>query len=117
MKHTILLVDDDVTILRGYERLFRRDGWSVMRSADPVRAAPMLEGCDVVITDWDMPNGGGLRMVSEARQAGVPVIVHSGSNKQEIEEQANAVVMSKPCSFSELKAQAIKAISQKGTNK
>lgn len=44
-------------------------------------AASMLDyrQIDLVITDWDMPGGGGAIVTAKAKALGIPAYIHSGS--------------------------------------
>jgi CheY-like chemotaxis protein len=73
---TVLIIDDDPLIRRAYGRLLSAGGWSVTSTGSPTTAAALYAQADVVLSDWDMPDGGGARVL---RDSPVPVVVHSGS--------------------------------------
>jgi len=66
MAKTILVVDDDPSVLQSYGRLLRRLGHRVLLSEDPekVRIDPdSLLGVDLVILDQRMPRTSGLTLL------------------------------------------------------
>jgi CheY-like chemotaxis protein len=74
-KGRVLIVDDEPGIRRAFSRCLRALGWTVTEAEDPDAAASLYGGVDVVLTDWDMPAGGGERVL---REAGRPCVVQSG---------------------------------------
>jgi DNA-binding NtrC family response regulator len=73
-KSIVLIVDDEPRVCRAYKRTLSHLGWGVITAADPIEAAEFYEAADVVLTDWDMPHGGGARVLQECPK---PVVVHS----------------------------------------
>ncbi|QSQ23950.1 response regulator [Pyxidicoccus parkwayensis] len=81
--HTVLLVDDDPSLLRLYTRVLENLGCTVATAPDGREAltmAPVL--CpDLIITDVTMPKMDGLELCRALREdaalRGIPVIVHS----------------------------------------
>lgn len=69
-----LVIDDDPTIRRVVARLLQSRGWHTLEAADPV-SAPYYRA-DVVVSDWDMPNGGGARVLAESH---APVVLFTGT--------------------------------------
>ena len=71
MARTILVVDDDPTVLQAYGRLLRRLGHRVLLADNPerVRADPeSLRGVDLLILDQRMPKTSGLELLASLRQ-------------------------------------------------
>jgi CheY-like chemotaxis protein len=77
-----LIIDDNVINARVVARTLRELGWTTTEAHDPIEAAPHYATADVVVTDWEMPNGGGERVLVEC---GKPVMILSG-NQDVIEE-------------------------------
>jgi DNA-binding NtrC family response regulator len=67
---TILFVDDDPAILRLVGRLLAADPFDVLTAASGAEALEMLarQRVDVLVSDLEMPEMGGLELVREARQ-------------------------------------------------
>jgi two-component system phosphoglycerate transport system response regulator PgtA len=66
----ILLVDDDVLVLRGAQRLLERAGHEVWESTNSKTALNMLEHftMDVVITDIYMPGMNGMELTRKINE-------------------------------------------------
>ena len=77
----VLVIDDEALVRRGTARLLRTFGWTVIEAESPAdldgifREHPEIE---VVLSDLDMPDGGGERVVAEAP---VPVVILSGNGR------------------------------------
>lgn len=69
-----LVIDDDPTIRRVVARLLQSRGWHTVEVADPADA-PYYRA-DVVVSDWDMPHGGGARVLAESH---APVVLFTGT--------------------------------------
>ncbi len=78
----ILFVDDDVHILRAYERSFRKTAWKVLTIPSAKKALEIIqsENIHMVITDIKMPGMHGFELIKEIRKykQDLPVIVCSG---------------------------------------
>ena len=78
----ILFVDDDVRILRSYERSFRKTAWKVLTIPSAQKALEIIqnENIHMVITDIKMPGMHGFELIKEIRKQkqDLPVIVCSG---------------------------------------
>lgn len=83
MKH-VLLVDDDVLVLKATRRLLDMLGFEVTATTNGHNALQLLEdrphGFDLVMTDMEMPGINGIQLASRILRAqpGLPVIVGSG---------------------------------------
>lgn len=64
MTRSILVVDDDRSILKLVERILTRSEWRVRCAGDGIEAVGLLaqEPADVVVTDLDMPKMNGLAL-------------------------------------------------------
>lgn len=62
-KHTLLLVDDEASILKALNRLFRREGYQILTAEGGQQALDLLEGADgpvsLIISDQRMPGMNG----------------------------------------------------------
>jgi len=80
---TVLVVEDDPTILQLLEVNFEMEGFTVVRAEDGLLGleAARSKRPDVIVSDVMMPNMSGLEMVSELKNdpetAGIPVILLS----------------------------------------
>jgi len=74
---SILVVDDEVDLVRTYERLLRRQGYRVVSvgSRDAGLLAVQAEALRLVITDLRLPDGDGLDIVRAARAVTPPLPV------------------------------------------
>jgi CheY-like chemotaxis protein len=70
MAKTILVVDDDLSVLESYGRLLRRMGHRVLLSDDSERVridSDSLSGVDLLILDEHMPRTSGLTLLESLR--------------------------------------------------
>jgi CheY-like chemotaxis protein len=70
MAKTILVVDDDLSVLESYGRLLRRMGHHVLLSDDSERVrtdSDSLSGIDLLILDEHMPRTSGLTLLESLR--------------------------------------------------
>jgi len=78
---SILLVDDDVELLKALQKFLRRQGYTVITAAWPAEAAEMMRGesvpFDLLITDLRMPAVSGFTFLRafHATHPQTPVIV------------------------------------------
>lgn len=102
----VLVVDDDPMVRRGNARVLKGRGWSVVEACDPVDAIQHYGQVDVVLSDLDMPNGGGERVLHESP---VPVVLHS-ANDAGVERSGAKYVCMKPAGADALEAALLKAL-------
>lgn len=84
-RKALLIVDDDALHGRAICRVMRSH-WRVVKYSPTVAQAlvEMASGqYDVVLSDWNMPNGGGERLIQEAS---VPIVIYTGACEEVIEE-------------------------------
>ncbi len=70
-KGRVLLVDDEVAILRAYGRVLREQGWMVEPISDAREAVAHVSkptSYDVIISDVTMPHMGGLAFLRAVRE-------------------------------------------------
>lgn len=95
-KRTVLVIDDDERIRRALVRGLRPYGWNVIQADSPHTAVPAMYGAaDVVLSDWEMPHGGGARVL---REAGRPVVIYTG----ELNVPPPCTVLGKPTPMHEI---------------
>lgn len=99
---TVLVVDDDLMIRRGYARLFASHGWHVLTASGPREALAHYAQADVVLTDWVNADGGGERVL---REAPCPVVIHSGAYAG-----SHRFTVPKPAPFDRIVAECVKAM-------
>lgn len=79
----VLLVDDDRHVLRSFESVLVRQGWTVETALDGLDAKGIIEkrAFDVIISDVNMPGYGGLAFLRAVRERDldVPVILVTGT--------------------------------------
>jgi len=70
-QYTILVVDDDPSVLETYRRLLTRAGYQTLTASDP---AKVLNGCfqdavpDLLLLDYKMPGMDGLSLLAQLRR-------------------------------------------------
>jgi DNA-binding NarL/FixJ family response regulator len=88
----LLLVDNNDMFREVFTRLLERqpDMEVVAQAASLVQARGMLSGVDVAIIDRGLPNGDGIELISELREAspGAAVLVMSATVEQAHPEEA-----------------------------
>ena len=109
---TLLLVEDELDILENNRRFFKREGYHVLTAENIAQAKEHLvrERPGAVVLDIMLPDGSGLDLLSEMREAGskIPVIMLTAWGKSSdiahgLRLGANDYV-SKPFTYEELLA-------------
>jgi EAL domain-containing protein (putative c-di-GMP-specific phosphodiesterase class I)/ActR/RegA family two-component response regulator len=89
----VLIVDDDAPLRHAYERTLKRRGWTVETASDGLDAKEHLKSgtFDVIVSDVEMPKGGGMQLLCDLRKQGleVPVILVTG--KPSMADTLNAI--------------------------
>lgn len=107
-REDILLVDDDVDLVRGMARILRVRGYSVIQATDGLQALELIKTRSprVVVSDIQMPNLNGVETCRHIRQSSpqTAVIFMTGySEFEQIARDENAVaVLRKPIDLQEL---------------
>ncbi len=67
---TILLVDDEINILRALRRVLSKEGWEILTYDNPQQALEELayQPVDLVISDYRMPQMTGAEFLAEFRE-------------------------------------------------
>ncbi len=90
---TILLVDDEKIVRDVARQMLERSGFSVITAADGVKAVQVFkkhsEEIDCVLLDYTMPHMNGVKCFYKLREIkpGIPVLLSSGFNHQEISQR------------------------------
>jgi two-component system, chemotaxis family, chemotaxis protein CheY len=70
MAKLIFIVDDSATMLMSVKSTLTINGFTVETASDGIQALTKLKGClkpDLIITDINMPNMGGLELIKNVR--------------------------------------------------
>lgn len=89
---TVLIVDDDSSILNANVRIFKQAGWRILTANSAKEAISLLPQADVVLSDFHMVGGNGDQVVDAAGDT--PVVLYTGM-PQGIK---HAYVLTKPSS-------------------
>ena len=115
MSHRILLVDDELHILRAAEYKFKRAGYEVLCAFDGEEAWQVIQRDrpELVISDYQMPRLDGLGLVKRIRECpettSLPVLLLTAkgydlARDQQAEQLGVAAILGKPFSPRELLA-------------
>lgn len=105
----VLIVEDDPDVLGLLVEIFELKGFSVKTATNGVCGLELLTSLefDLLVTDYDMPIMGGLRLILECRENGLilPIVMVTGRvdiNDQEILSTGANALLEKPFSCLEL---------------
>ncbi len=108
-KETILLVDDEKSLLDALEGMLTQLGYEVIAEQSSPKALEKLEDTiddyDLLITDQGMPDMSGLELIKRIRELdkNFPIILMSGSTVNgETMQKLNSCYLSKPASMEEI---------------
>ena len=96
MKKVVLIVEDEPALRRALRRILLREEYHVSEVACVEAALSVIaerETLDVVLTDYDLPDGLGDEVVRAAQARGVPVVMMTGGNKR---APAGVALLEKP---------------------
>lgn len=109
-KLRVLVVDDEIEIIRHVEEYLERRGYTVVATTDAASAIALnaTEPVDIVLTDYRMPRMNGEELIRALREKSpqLPAIIMTGhfdiSSGRAIETETSCVLMKKPISLKEL---------------
>ncbi len=82
LKKKVLFVDDELKILKSYNRMLRKMPWQILTALSGEKALELLdkEDIDLIITDIKMPNMHGIDLIKKIRKidTNIPIVVCSG---------------------------------------
>jgi len=111
-KFTVLVVDDDPSVLSTYRRLLGRSGYRTFTEGSPLRVLEnrdVLGDVDLVLLDYKMPEMDGLSLLAELRrrECRARCILISAYLNEEVRQQASLLgvdrVMGKPVDVQRLR--------------
>lgn len=92
---SVLLVDDDVDYTSTLARNLRKAGFKVLPLNSVPDALELLrfQEAGAIISDYDMPNGGGVRLIEEVRKLSqsIPLLILSGRDDPAITKQVRSL--------------------------
>ena len=109
---TVLVVDDDPSVLSTYRRLLDRSGYRTLSENSPLRVlenGDVLEDVDLVLLDYKMPEMDGLSLLAELRrrECRARCILISAYLNDEVRQQAALLgvdrIMEKPVDVKRLR--------------
>ena len=122
---SILLVDDELSVLATTQQILERQGYLVRSFSRPSEALAMIASDDsslaLIITDYRMPGMNGMSFVEQAMRIrpGIPVVLTSGYLSDELQSVASALgvrsVLSKPTTSEEICRSVHRALSSTGS--
>ena len=109
---SVLVVDDDPTLVELYEAFFTELGWETCAARSRGQALEIFDRdpkrIDVVLTDYSMPGGSGEDLCRDLRERRptLPVVLLTGQSRESMLESAQsagfAEVVEKPCDLDSL---------------
>ena len=118
-KPTILMVDNELSLLHYLERSVARMGYGVDAYSDPWAALAAFESeptkFDLLITDLSMPGIPGTELLgrARARRSDLPAILMTGyadDRVGETDSASDALLLLKPFTLADLKAVLVRAL-------
>jgi chemosensory pili system protein ChpA (sensor histidine kinase/response regulator) len=122
-QHTILVVDDSLTIRKVSEKLLRKEGYQVLLAKDGVEALQIMQTTtpDCMLVDIEMPRMDGFDLTRNVRYSdtlkNIPIIMISSRSAEKHQEQAKKLgvnlYLSKPFQEKQLLASIESLIAEK----
>lgn len=97
MKHTILIADDDESLVEVLSKRLRIAGYETLATYEGIRTIERAhkDEPDLIILDWKMPTGSGDAVLeylfAEKITRKIPVIILTGMDDPDIKEKAIAL--------------------------
>jgi len=121
---TIIIIDDELTLLDAYSLMLKKRGYRVLTAANAFQGIELIlqEDVDLIITDINMPKKDGLIMIKQLKRIlkcrNIPIIILSGSGTKENVfrgiEMGVASFFTKPVEFETLLKTIKKSLKQGG---
>lgn len=111
MKNRVMFVDDEINLLNGLRRILRKkqNEWDILFAGSAREALEIFlrTPCDLIVTDYKMPEMDGLQLLEEVkrRYPGTARILLTGQSETEIFEKAKKLdhqYLAKPCKNDDL---------------
>lgn len=71
-KHALLFVDDEVSVTKALQRLFRKEGYEILTASSGREGLDLLKGCEkpvsLIISDQQMPEMTGSQFLEQAKE-------------------------------------------------
>ncbi|MDY6852625.1 MAG: response regulator, partial [Thermodesulfobacteriota bacterium] len=71
-KHALLFVDDEVSVTKALQRLFRKEGYNILTASGGREGLDLLKKCEkpvsLIISDQQMPEMTGSRFLEQAKE-------------------------------------------------
>jgi len=94
--HTILLVDDEQSIINALKRLFRKEGYQILTALNGLQGVKVLENClepvSLIISDQRMPEMTGSEFLEKAKELfpnAIRFLLTGYSNMDEVIDAVN----------------------------
>jgi len=94
--HTILLVDDEKSIINALKRLFRKEGYQILTALNGLQGVKVLENClepvSLIISDQRMPEMTGSEFLEKAKELfpnAIRFLLTGYSNMDEVIDAVN----------------------------
>jgi CheY-like chemotaxis protein len=91
----LLIVDDEPGILRLFQAILRNDGHTADIAGSSSRALELMQHTrfDAVVSDLNMPGGGGLDLLRRVRgrYENIPFVAMTGRATRKVEDEARAL--------------------------
>lgn len=70
-QHAVLMVDDEINVLRAFERALRKEPYTLLTAVSAADGLKMLSARDVsiVVSDFQMPKMNGLEFLKQVKEA------------------------------------------------
>lgn len=111
---SIILVEDDHALSRVWKSLFEMLGYRIdvyQSGSELLERQESIAGCDILVTDYYLPDLNGVELVKEVRQRfpALPVIVLTGSHeafiKDAVARLSHCQILYKPLNVADIQVE------------